>query len=192
MTDLVLATANPHKTAEMRAILEQLGFTVHPRPSDVPDVDETALTLEGNALLKAHALVGATGMVAVADDTGLFVDALDGQPGVRSARYAGDDATDEANVVKLLGALNGIEARSARFRTVIAVVFPDGREVLVDGVLEGAISLAPRGSGGFGYDPVFVPHETLGRTLAELLVDEKNTMSHRARALRALPSALSA
>jgi len=192
MTDLVLATANPHKTAEMRAILEQLGFTVHPRPSDVPDVDETALTLEGNALLKAHALVGATGMVAVADDTGLFVDALDGQPGVRSARYAGDDATDEANVVKLLGALSGIEARSARFRTVIAVVFPDGREVLVDGVLEGAISLAPRGSGGFGYDPVFAPNETLGRTLAELSVDEKNTMSHRARALRALPSALSA
>jgi XTP/dITP diphosphohydrolase len=192
MTDLVLATANPHKTAEMRAILEQLGFTVHPRPSDVPDVDETALTLEGNALLKAHALVGATGMVAVADDTGLFVDALDGQPGVRSARYAGDDATDEANVVKLLGALSGIEARSARFRTVIAVVFPNGREVLVDGVLEGAISLAPRGSGGFGYDPVFAPNETLGRTLAELSVDEKNTMSHRARALRALPSALSA
>jgi XTP/dITP diphosphohydrolase len=192
MTDLVLATANPHKTAEMRAILEQLGFTVHPRPSDVPDVDETALTLEGNALLKAHALVGATGMVAVADDTGLFVDALDGQPGVRSARYGGDDATDEANVVKLLGALSGIEARSARFRTVIAVVFPDGREVLVDGVLEGAISLAPRGSGGFGYDPVFAPNETLGRTLAELSVDEKNTMSHRARALRALPSALSA
>jgi XTP/dITP diphosphohydrolase len=128
----------------------------------------------------------------VADDTGLFVDALDGQPGVRSARYAGDDATDEANVVKLLGALSGIEARSARFRTVIAVVFPNGREVLVDGVLEGAISLAPRGSGGFGYDPVFAPNETLGRTLAELSVDEKNTMSHRARALRALPSALSA
>jgi len=192
MTDLVLATANPHKTAEMRAILEQLGFTVHPRPSDVPDVDETALTLEGNALLKAHALVAATGMVAVADDTGLFVDALDGQPGVRSARYAGDDATDEANVVKLLDALDGNEARSARFRTVIAVVYPDGREVLVDGVLEGAITHAPRGSGGFGYDPVFAPDETPGRTLAELTSDEKNAMSHRARALQAVPEALSA
>jgi len=192
MTDLVLATANPHKTAEMRAILEQLGFTVHPRPTDVPDVDETALTLEGNALLKAHALVAATGMVAVADDTGLFVDALDGQPGVRSARYAGDDANDEANVVKLLGALDGIEERSARFRTVIAVVYPDGREVLVDGVLEGAITHAPRGSGGFGYDPVFAPDETPGRTLAELTADEKNAMSHRARALQAVPEALSA
>ncbi len=192
MTDLVLATANPHKTAEMRAILEQLGFTVHPRPSDVPDVDETALTLEGNALLKAHALVAATGMVAVADDTGLFVDALDGQPGVRSARYAGDDATDEANVAKLLGALDGNDGRSARFRTVIAVVYPDGREVLVDGVLEGAITHAPRGSGGFGYDPVFAPDETPGRTLAELTADEKNAMSHRARALQAVPEALSA
>ena len=192
MTDLVLATANPHKTAEMRAILEQLGFTVHPRPSDVPDVDETALTLEGNALLKAHALVAATGMVAVADDTGLFVDALDGQPGVRSARYAGDDATDEANVAKSLGALDGNDGRSARFRTVIAVVYPDGREVLVDGVLEGAITHAPRGSGGFGYDPVFAPDETPGRTLAELTADEKNAMSHRARALQAVPEALSA
>ena len=131
-------------------------------------------------------------MVAVADDTGLFVDALDGQPGVRSARYAGDDANDEANVIKLLGALEGTDARSARFRTVIAVVYPDGREVLVDGVLEGVITLAPRGSGGFGYDPVFAPDETPGRTLAELSAEEKNTISHRARALQAVPEALSA
>jgi XTP/dITP diphosphohydrolase len=192
MIDLVLATANPHKTHEMRAILEQLGFRVHPRPSDVGDVDETAATLEGNALLKAHALVSATGMVAVADDTGLFVDALGGQPGVRSARYAGETATDNDNVVKLLVELGEGLERSARFRTVIAVVYPDGREVVVEGSLEGEIALAPRGSGGFGYDPVFAANDTPGRTLAELSPDEKNTMSHRARALRALPSALSA
>ena len=191
MIDLVLATANPHKTAEMRAILEQLGFVVHPRPSDVPDVEETEETLEGNALLKAHALVEATGMVAVADDTGLFVDALGGQPGVRSARYAGEQATDHENVVKLLGALGDEVHRTARFRTVIAVAYPEGRDVLVEGVLEGAITMAPRGSGGFGYDPVFAPEETPGRTLAELTADEKNTMSHRARALQALPKALS-
>jgi XTP/dITP diphosphohydrolase len=191
MIDLVLATANPHKTAEMRAILEQLGFVVHPRPSDVPDVEETEETLEGNALLKAHALVEATGMVAVADDTGLFVDALGGQPGVRSARYAGEQATDHENVVKLLGALGDDVHRTARFRTVIAVAYPEGRDVLVEGVLEGAITMAPRGSGGFGYDPVFAPEETPGRTLAELTADEKNTMSHRARALQALPKALS-
>ena len=191
MIDLVLATANPHKTAEMRAILEQLGFVVHPRPSDVPDVEETEETLEGNALLKAHALVEATGMVAVADDTGLFVDALGGQPGVRSARYAGEQATDHKNVVKLLGALGDEVNRTARFRTVIAVAYPEGRDVLVEGVLEGAITMAPRGSGGFGYDPVFAPEETPGRTLAELTADEKNTMSHRARALQALPKALS-
>ena len=191
MIDLVLATANPHKTAEMRAILEQLGFVVHPRPSDVPDVEETEETLEGNALLKAHALVEATGMVAVADDTGLFVDALGGQPGVRSARDAGEQATDHENVVKLLGALGDDVHRTARFRTVIAVAYPEGRDVLVEGVLEGAITMAPRGSGGFGYDPVFAPEETPGRTLAELTADEKNTMSHRARALQALPKALS-
>jgi len=118
MTTFVLATANPHKTVEMRAILEGLGIAVVPRPTDVPDVEETEDTLEGNAVLKARALVAATGLAAVADDTGLFVDALDGAPGVYSARYAGEDATYDDNVTKLLAAMGDTVNRAARFRSV--------------------------------------------------------------------------
>jgi XTP/dITP diphosphohydrolase len=188
MSEFVLATANPHKTDEIRAILGPLGFTLLARPSDVPDVDETGETLEANALLKARALLDATGTAAIADDTGLFVDALDGRPGVHSARYAGDDATYDENVTKLLAALVGVEApaRTARFRTVIAIAYPDASEVCVEGVLEGTIALARAGDQGFGYDPVFVPDVTRGRTLAELAPDEKNVVSHRAMALQAL------
>lgn len=193
MTTFVLATANPHKTLEMAAILEGLGITVLPRPSDVPDVDETEETLEGNALLKARALVAATGHAAVADDTGLFVDALDGRPGVYSARYAGEHASYEDNVTKLLGEMFGVaaEQRTARFRSVIAVAYPDGTSLVVDGVLEGVVTQAARGTEGFGYDPVFAPTELGGRTLAELTPTEKNAVSHRARALLALGAALS-
>ncbi len=193
MTTFVLATANPHKTLEMAAILEGLGITVLPRPSDVPDVDETEETLEGNALLKARALVAATGHAAVADDTGLFVDALDGRPGVYSARYAGEHASYEDNVTKLLGEMSGVaaEQRTARFRSVIAVAYPDGTSLVVDGVLEGVVTQAARGTEGFGYDPVFAPTELGGRTLAELTPTEKNAVSHRARALLALGAALS-
>ena len=127
MTTFVLATANPHKKVEMESVLSALNINVLPRPSDVPDVDETEDTLEGNALLKARALADATGHAAVADDTGLFVDALDGEPGVYSARYAGIGASDEENVVKLLSLLSGVAApRTARFRTVICVAYPDG------------------------------------------------------------------
>jgi XTP/dITP diphosphohydrolase len=192
MTAFVLATANPHKTQEIRAILEPLGFTLVTRPSDVPDVDETGETLEENALLKARALLDATGTAAIADDTGLFVDALDGRPGVRSARYAGDEATYDENVAKLLTELENVEApvRTARFRTVIAIAYPDATEVCVEGVLEGTIALARAGDQGFGYDPVFVPDVTGGRTLAELAPDEKNMVSHRAVALRALAQKL--
>jgi XTP/dITP diphosphohydrolase len=192
MSSFVLATANPHKTHEIRAILEPLGFTLLARPSDVPDVDETGETLEENALLKARALLDATGTAAIADDTGLFVDALDGRPGVHSARYAGDDATYDANVTKLLLALGGVEGRerTARFRTVIAIAYPDASDVCVEGVLEGTIALARAGDQGFGYDPVFVPDVTSGRTLAQLDPDEKNELSHRALALRALAKKL--
>ena len=188
MSEFVLATANPHKTEEIRAVLEPLGFTLLARPSDVPDVDETGESLEENAVAKAKALVDATGTPAIADDTGLFVDALQGRPGVHSARYAGDGATYEQNVTKLLAALDGVEAptRTARFRTVIAIVYPDATNVCVEGVLEGTIALAQ----GFGYDPVFVPDATGGRTLAELSANEKNTLSHRALALRALSQKL--
>jgi XTP/dITP diphosphohydrolase len=192
MSEFVLATANPHKTDEIRAILEPLGFTLLARPGDVPDVDETGETLEENALLKARALLDATGSASIADDTGLFVDALNGRPGVHSARYAGDEATYEENVTKLLMALDGVEApaRTARFRTVIAIAYPDGSDVCVEGVLEGTIALTRAGDQGFGYDPVFVADVTGGRTLAELSPDEKNSVSHRSLALRALAKKL--
>ena len=132
-------------------------------------------------------------MAAVADDTGLEVDSLGGAPGVRSARFAGDDATYVDNVMKLLDALSDLpepEERSARFRTVALATFPDGREVMADGAVEGAIALGPRGDNGFGYDPVFVPSEGDGRTFAEMSADEKHAISHRGRAFRALARAV--
>lgn len=188
---LVLATANPDKARE---IAEVLGPRVElvPRPDHVPDVDETEETLVGNARLKALALVEATGEAAVADDTGLEVDALDGAPGVRSARFAGEGATYADNVAKLLADLDGVAEpdRTARFRTVALVRFPDGEEVAVEGVVAGAIATEPRGDGGFGYDPVFVPDEGDGRTFAELSAAEKHATSHRGRAFRALATAL--
>lgn len=192
MRRLVLATANAHKAAEMRAVLEGLGFTVEPRPAGVAEVDETEDTLEGNAALKAVAVARAAGATAVADDTGLFVDALEGRPGVYSARYAGDSATDAENVAKVLGELAGVETarRGAHFRTVIAVGEPDGSSRWVDGVLDGAIAEAPRGSHGFGYDVIFVPSDLGGQTLAELSPEEKNAVSHRGRALRNLAAML--
>jgi XTP/dITP diphosphohydrolase len=192
MRQFVLATANLHKSEEIRAVLEPLGFTLLTRPLDVPDVDETGETLEANALLKARALVDATGLPAIADDTGLFVDALDGRPGVQSARYAGEHATYEENVAKLLAALDGVAAseRTAQFRTVIVIAYPDGTDVCVDGVLDGVIAFARTGDQGFGYDPVFVPSVTGGRSLAELSAHEKNTLSHRGLALRALAEKL--
>jgi XTP/dITP diphosphohydrolase len=192
MTTFVLATANPHKAEEMQAVLAQLGITVLPRPSDVPDVEETEETLEGNALLKARALVKATGHAAVADDTGLFVDVLDGRPGVYSARYAGEDATYEQNVEKLLGELDGVVGgeRTARFRSVIVVAYPDESWLSVEGLLEGSILTEVRGTNGFGYDPVFAPSHAGGKTLAEMTPEEKNEVSHRGNALRALVETL--
>jgi XTP/dITP diphosphohydrolase len=190
--EFVLATANPHKTDEIRAVLEPMGFTLLARPHDVPDVDETGETLEENALLKARALAVATRTAAIADDTGLFVDALGGRPGVRSARYAGEEATYEQNVAKLLLELDGVEpaARTARFRTVIAIAYVDGTDLCVEGVLEGTIALGRAGDQGFGYDPVFVPDVPGRRTLAEMSADEKNALSHRALALHALAEKL--
>jgi XTP/dITP diphosphohydrolase len=192
VTQFVLATANPHKTEEMRAVLSALDIALVPRPSHVPDVDEIGETLEENALLKARALVEATGQAAVADDTGLFVDALDGRPGVRSARYAGEDASYDDNVTKLLGELVNVGPgqRTARFRSVVAVAYPDGTSFCVEGELSGVITDARAGDQGFGYDPVFAPLELGGRTLAELTSEEKNEISHRGRALRALAEEL--
>ena len=186
---LVLASANPDKAREIAAILD--GFDLLPRPAHVPDVVEDGETLEDNARLKAVALAEATGEGAVADDTGLEVDALGGAPGVYSARYAGEGATYADNVAKLIGALDGEANRSARFRTVALARFPDGREVVATGDVTGTIATAPRGDQGFGYDPVFVPDEGDGRTFAEMTPAEKHALSHRGRAFRALAAALS-
>ena len=191
----MLASANPDKVKEIVAVLSAaLPVELLPRPDGVPDVVEDADTLVGNARLKARALVEATGMAAVADDTGLEVDALDGAPGVYSARYAGADATYADNVAALLRALAAVEGgggdRRARFRTVALVAFPDGTEVWAEGVLPGTIATTTRGANGFGYDPVFVPEGGDGRTFAEMQPAEKDAISHRGRAFRALGAAL--
>lgn len=188
MTRLVLATANPDKALEIAALLE--GFEVLPRPMGVGDVEETADTLEGNARLKARAIAEATGEVAVADDTGLEVAALGGRPGVWSARYAGASATYADNVARLLAELDGVADRRARFRTAAVAAFPHGGEVVAEGWVDGRIALAPRGPNGFGYDPVFVPAEGDGRTFAEMTPAEKEAVSHRGRAFRALAAQL--
>jgi XTP/dITP diphosphohydrolase len=189
---LVLATANPDKAAEIRAILGSFGVELLPRPGDLADVEETGETLEENARLKARALARATGLPAVADDTGLLVDALDGAPGVLSARYAGEEATYADNVAKLLAELAGVGpgARTARFETVALACWPDGREVVARGVVEGMIAAEARGTAGFGYDPVFVPTEGDGRTFSEMTGEEKHVLSHRGRAFRALADKL--
>lgn len=185
---LVVASKNPDKITEIEGVLDGTGLAEEiVRGLDWPDVDETGSTLEENALLKARVVVDATGLPVLADDTGLEVEALDGAPGVHTARYAGDAARYEDNVAKLIEEMSGIEDRRARFRTVVALVFPDGVEVTAEGVLEGTITERPKGDRGFGYDPVF---ELEGRTLAEMGPEEKNRLSHRALAIRALAESL--
>jgi XTP/dITP diphosphohydrolase len=185
---IVLATANPDKARELADALSGLDLELIPRPSSVPDVEETDVTLLANARLKAEALRDATGEDALADDTGLEVDSLGGAPGVWSARYAGEDATYADNVEKLVSEMAKAmrNARTARFRTVLVLAGADGSELTVDGVAEGVIADAPRGTEGFGYDPVFVPAGGGGRTFAEMTLAEKQRLSHRGRALRAL------
>lgn len=185
---LVIASKNADKIAEMEAVVDELGFVTEVvRGLEWPDVEETGETLEDNALLKAEAVVEATGLPALADDTGLEVTALDGLPGVNTARFAGPDATYDENVTKLLADLEGAVDRTARFRTAVALVFPEGRREFASGEVTGSIALERRGSGGFGYDPVF---EVEGQTLSEMGVERKNGLSHRARALRALAARL--
>ena len=192
---LVLASANPDKVKEIVAVLSAaLPVDLVPRPEHVPEVVEDADTLVGNARLKAKALENATGTAAVADDTGLEVEALGGEPGVFSARYAGESATYADNVGKLLRELAALDdaggARRASFRTVALVAFPDGSEVWAEGVLPGTIATEARGANGFGYDPVFVPDGGDGRTFAEMQPEEKDAVSHRGRAFRALAAEL--
>ncbi|MGI8939281.1 MAG: RdgB/HAM1 family non-canonical purine NTP pyrophosphatase [Iamia sp.] len=191
---LVLATANPHKVTEIRAILAAAGVDIdlRPRPDEVPDVIEDADTLEGNARLKAVALSDATGLAALAEDTGLEVDALGGEPGVQSAYYGGGDHDAAANVARVLTELADAPdaARTARFRTVALVRWPDGRELAATGTVEGTITEAPAGEGGFGYDPIFRPDEAPELTFAQMDPEAKDAISHRGRAMRALAEQL--
>ena len=183
---LLAATNNAHKLAEIRAILPDT-FTILSAESQGLrlEVEETGTTLEENALLKARAFHAATGLPALADDTGLFVDALQGAPGVHTARYAGPGATAEQNNAKLLAALEGAATRAAHFETAIALVDAHGREHVFKGQVLGRIAEAPRGEQGFGYDPLFIPEDHTG-TFAELGEEVKHSLSHRARALAAL------
>jgi XTP/dITP diphosphohydrolase len=191
VTRLVCASANPDKVAEIQDLLRGVAELL-PRPDSVGEVVEDADTLLGNARLKARAICDATRMPAVADDTGLEVDALGGAPGVHTARYAGENATYADNRAKMLDALRGVAApsRTARFRTVALVAYPDGTELWAQGVCEGFIAEAERGTRGFGYDAVFVPRDGDGRTFAEMSVHDKHALGHRGRAFRALAAVL--
>jgi XTP/dITP diphosphohydrolase len=189
MMQLVCASANPDKVAEITQLLAGL-VDLLPRPPEVPDVVEDADTLVGNARLKAAAIVAATGLPAVADDTGLEVEALGGAPGVYAARYAGEGCSYADNRAKLLSELEGLAYRRAAFRTVVMIIWPDGAELSVEGVCSGVITTEERGSIGFGYDAVFQPDEGAGLTFAEMTPDAKHQISHRGRAFYALLSEL--
>ena len=185
MMQLVCASANPDKVVEIQQLLAGV-VELLPRPAHVPDVVEDAGSLVGNARLKAVALSTATGLPAVADDTGLEVDALGGAPGVDAAHYAGEGCSYADNRNKLLTDLDGVGDRRAAFRTVAIVVWPDGSELHVEGVFPGVITTEERGAVGFGYDSVFQPDEGGGATFAEMGADAKNAISHRGRAFREL------
>lgn len=187
---LVCASANPKKVEELSRLLPAW-VQLLPRPEYVGDVEETAPTLEGNATIKAVEIAHAAGDWALADDTGLLVDALNGEPGVRSARFAGDSATDADNRALLLEKLRGNAQRGARFKTVLAVVHPSGEMHFVSGECVGVIADSERGANGFGYDSVFIPDDGDGRTFAEMTAEEKDAVSHRGRALQKLPELLS-
>ncbi|MQA87869.1 MAG: RdgB/HAM1 family non-canonical purine NTP pyrophosphatase [Streptosporangiales bacterium] len=188
---VVLATRNQHKLAELRRILDDAAVAVALLGIDgfpeIPEVPETGATFAENALLKARTVAKVTGLPAVADDSGLCVDALGGMPGVFSARWAGRHGDDEANLVLVLGQLADVppERRGAHFACAAALVLPDGRERVVEGRIDGRVIEEPRGTGGFGYDPIFVPDGDT-RTTAEMTPDEKDAISHRGRAFRAL------
>lgn len=187
MRKLILSSGNPHKVDELKKILANLEIQVLTKDEVGQgnlDVIEDGDTLEANALKKARALAEKVEGIVLADDTGLFVDALNGEPGVYSARYAGEECSYEANNAKLLGALAGVapEKRTARFKTVIALIDEKGAEYIIEGVCEGRILDEKKGSAGFGYDPLFLP-EGYEQTFAELGEDIKNKISHRARAI---------
>jgi XTP/dITP diphosphohydrolase len=194
---VVLATANPHKLIELTRILaadhvdvDLAGLAAYP---GVPDVAETGATFAENALLKARAVAAFTGLPSVADDSGLCCDALNGMPGVLSARWSGRHGADAENLRLLLAQLSEIpdERRGAHFSCVAALLLPSGRETLSEGTLTGRLIREPRGAGGFGYDPIFVP-DGEERTTAEMSAEEKDAISHRGRAFRGLAPAIAA
>ena len=194
---IVVATGNAHKLTEIEDILSRVlpdvAFVALGQLGDFEDPEETGTTFLENALIKAEAAVAQTGLTAIADDSGLMVDALDGEPGVYSARYAGVHGDDAANNAKLLEKLGGVAdgARTARFMSVIALVDASGMVLTGTGACEGVIGHDPRGENGFGYDPLFLPADTPGKTMAELTPSEKNAISHRFHALQDLAAQLS-
>ena len=187
---LVVATTNAKKIEEFARLMPPWVHLV-PRPSQLGDVEEIAPTLEGNAYIKAVEVANFVKDWAIADDTGLFVDALGGEPGVLSARYGGSDANDVVNRQLLLRNMSNRTNRTARFRTVISIVHANGEMHHVVGECEGEIAHAERGDNGFGYDSVFIPHDGDGRTFAEMTPEEKDAVSHRGKALAQLPALLS-
>ncbi len=189
----VLATHNPGKLAEMKRILSGLGVEViSPAEAGVEvDVEETGTTFAENAMLKAKAYCEASGLPAIADDSGLCVDALNGGPGVYSARYGGEDLDDRGRCMLLLSNLRGQTTRAAHFSCAIACAFPDGRTLTAEGRCDGAIAFAPLGDGGFGYDPLFLLTEK-GKTFGQLSPEEKSAVSHRGKALAAFAAELGA
>lgn len=187
MPKLVLATRNQGKVKEMRRLMQ-----AHPEIEiisvadfDIGDVEETGATFEENALLKAETIARATGLAAMADDSGLCVDALDGAPGIYSARWSGVHGDDAANIEKLLAQMEKVDDRSAQFVCVIALYSPDGRHLLIRGELEGSVRRSRAGNNGFGYDPIFEPNG-MNVTLAEVSPEKKDEISHRGKALRAI------
>lgn len=210
MTRVISATSNPDKLREISAIFKTLwgeSVEIIPRPKEIPDTIEDGETLEENALIKAYdvlnnltgtEIAGTAGIVEsseepifiIADDTGLVVEALDGAPGVRSARFAGENATYEDNISKLLADLGDEENRKAHFVTVIVALFLDGLELVTSGKIVGSIVTEPKGNGGFGYDSIFLPDEGNGKTFAEMAQSEKDALSHRSRAIFSLQEIL--
>lgn len=184
---VVMASANPDKVEEISIMMRDI-VDIVARPDSVGEVIEDADTLEGNARLKAVAVAAATGLPAMADDTGLEIDHLDGAPGVHTARFAGENATYADNVAKTLNVLGDLpmSQRTARFRTVAMIHFPGGEELIAHGVVEGTIAITASGSGGFGYDPIFVPDEGNGKTFSQMTPNAKHAISHRGRAFRML------
>lgn len=192
MERIVVGTRNSGKISEIREALAGLPFDIIGLPEQgIPDAEETGTTFEQNAIIKARHYAGHTGEYCLADDSGLEVDALHGEPGVYSARYAGEGASDSGNNNKLLQELQAVpqEQRTARFRSVLALVGPDESLLLAEGVCEGVLLTETRGTGGFGYDPLFWLPE-YQQTLAEMTVNEKNAVSHRGNALKILKQKL--